>query len=164
MHSYIFVVSQSVKAETVSNWELFDKVDHWSVDFGVDYTDSIKEAQKKDAIESLKSYFDVQIPSDDCDRYAISVSSKKQAEMLHNIRQKLQRNLSKFEEEINLPSGVNHAQFYLQNIVRTASGMDDDYIFYNLDDDELYTMQSFAIFEIIDNAKYYVADVFDYHF
>ena len=164
MHSYIFVVSQSVKAETVSNWELFDKVDHWNVDFGIDYTDSIKEAQKKEAIESLKSYFDVQIPSGNCDRYAISVSSKKQAEMLHDICQMLQKILSRFEGEINLPSDVNHAKFYLQQIARTASGMNDDYIFYNLDDDELYTLQDFAVFEMASNAKYYVIDAFDYHF
>lgn len=164
MHSNIYIISQNSKAETISNSELFDIVDHWDINFGVDYTDTLNENEKKRAIESLKSYFDIQIPSDDCDRYAISISSERQVEMLHSIHQKLLRNLSKLEGEINLPSGVNHAQFYLQNLARIATGMEDEFIFFNLDDEGLYTLQDFAVFEMASNAKYYVIDAFDYHF
>ena len=164
MHSYIFIISQNVKAETISNSELFDKVDHWGVNFGVDYTDTLNENEKKRAIERLSIYFSLHAPEGNCNRYAISISSERQVEMLHSIHQKLLRNLSKFEREINLPSGVNHAQFYLQNLARIATGMEDEFIFFNVDDEGLYTLQDITVFEMTSNAKYYVIDAFDYHF
>lgn len=164
MHSNIYLISQNTKAETISNSELFDKVNHLGVNFGVDYTDTLNENEKKRAIECLKIYFDIHAPKDDCNRYAISISSERQVEMLQDIHKKLLRNLSKFEGEINLPSGVNHAQFYLQNLARIATGMEDEFIFFNLDDKGLYTLQDFAVFEMASNAKYYVIDAFDYHF
>lgn len=164
MHSYIFIISQNVKAETISNSELFDKVDHWGVNFGVDYTDTLNKNEKKRAIECLLIYFNLHAPEGNCNRYAISISSERQVEMLQDIHQKLLRNLAKFEEELNLPSGVNHAQFYLQNLARIATGTEDEFIFFNLDDECLYTVQDFAVFEMASNAKYYVIDAFDYHF
>lgn len=111
MHSYIFIISQNVKAETISNSELFDIVDHWGINFGVDYTDTFNENEKKRAIECLSIYFSLHAPEGNCNRYAISISSERQVEMLQDIHQKLLRNLAKFEEELNLPLGVNHARF-----------------------------------------------------
>ena len=164
MHSNIYLISQNTKAETISNNELFNIVDHCGINFGVDYTDTLNENEKKRAIECLAIDFNLDAPKGNCNRYAISVSSERQEEMLHNIHQKLLRNLAKFEEEINLSSDVNHARFYLQNLARIATGTEDEFIFFNVDDEGLYTLQDFAIFEMKANAKYYVIDAFDYHF